>query len=662
MEQGQQCADPLQSKEVLDSQVSAHIAGRISKYIKYWQELTSDTYILDIVRGYKIEFSEIPYQTRARPTVACKRDSEIIEDLILSFEKKGIIRKANHCDDQFISTVFTVPKSDGSFRLILNLKDLNEFVVYKHFKMEHFQSVLNIMTQNCYMAKIDLKDAYYTVNVHHEFRKFMRFIWKGNVMEYTCLAMGLSSAPRVFTKLLKPVFASLRSKGFISVVYIDDVYLQGSTFKECADNVFYTCDLLKKLGFIIHEEKSIFKPTQSFAFLGFEINSVEMTISLTDKKIATLRQKIKFIQQNSYTIRNISELLGLLTAYSVAIPYGMLFSKTIEIEKIEALSKSFGNFDSPMKLSEGAYYDMMWFYDTVLNTCAPIRRINPQIELFTDASLSGWGAVLRDSKTGGNWTESEVAYAPNINYLELYAVFLGLKSFLSILCGKHIKIHIDNSTAVACINHFGSTRSSKCNDITRKIWLLAKANDIWISAAYLPGKDNIEADFESRKIRDDTEWMLNSNIFDALCKRLFFPSVDLFASRINTQLKNYVSWNPDPGSLAFDAFTINWQQFSTIYAFPPFSIIDRVLQKIKQDRAEGILIVPCWETQLWFPVLMRMCVAPPIKIPNSSKTLKLPNRLSAIHSLHNKLHLLACHVSGNYTRDAVYQRNQFQSL
>lgn len=74
MEQGQQCADPLQSKEVLDSQVSAHIAGRISKYIKYWQDLTSDIYILDIVRGYKIEFSEIPYQTRARPTVAYRRE------------------------------------------------------------------------------------------------------------------------------------------------------------------------------------------------------------------------------------------------------------------------------------------------------------------------------------------------------------------------------------------------------------------------------------------------------------------------------------------------------------------------------------------------------------------------------------------------------------
>lgn len=143
--------------------------------------------------------------------------------------------------------------------------------------------------------------------------------------------------------------------------------------------------------------------------------------------------------------------------------------------------------------------------------------------------------------------------------------------------------------------------------------------------------------------------MLNSNIFDALCKRLFFPSVDLFASRINTQLKNYVSWNPDPGSLFFDAFTINWQQLSTIYAFPPFSIIDRVLQKIKQDRAEGILIVPCWETQLWLPVLMRMCVAPPKKDSEQHKDIEVtesavydslpsqqtpPSRLSCVRQLY----------------------------
>lgn len=57
----------------------------------------------------------------ARPTVAYKCESEIMDDLVLSFEKKGIISKTNHCDGEFISTVFTVPKSNGSFRLILKI-------------------------------------------------------------------------------------------------------------------------------------------------------------------------------------------------------------------------------------------------------------------------------------------------------------------------------------------------------------------------------------------------------------------------------------------------------------------------------------------------------------------------------------------------------------
>lgn len=184
--------------------------------------------------------------------------------------------------------VFMVLKFDGFFRFILNFKDFNEFVVYKYFKMEYFQFVLNIMIQNCYMVKIDLKDVYYMVNVYYEFRKFMRFIWKGNVMEYICLVMGLSLVLRVFIKLLKLVFVLLRLKGFIFVVYIDDVYLQGVMFKECVDNVFYICDFLKKLGFIIYEEKFIFKFMQLFVFLGFEINFVEMIISLIDKKIVIL--------------------------------------------------------------------------------------------------------------------------------------------------------------------------------------------------------------------------------------------------------------------------------------------------------------------------------------------------------------------------------------
>ena len=85
----------------------------------------------------------------------------------------------------------------------------------------------------CYMASIDLKDGYYSVPIAIEHRTFLRFYWQGTLFQYTCMPNGLSSAPRYFTKLLKPVYSTLRQQD-----YIDDSYLQGRDYDECSLNVF----------------------------------------------------------------------------------------------------------------------------------------------------------------------------------------------------------------------------------------------------------------------------------------------------------------------------------------------------------------------------------------------------------------------------------------
>ena len=101
------------------------------------------------------------------------------------------------------------------------------------------------------MASIDIKDAYYSVPIAIEHQKFLRFVWRDNLYQYVCLPNGLSSAPRMFTKLLKPVFKVLREKGLLSSAYIDDLYLQGDTFHECLENALNTVQLLRDLGFVV---------------------------------------------------------------------------------------------------------------------------------------------------------------------------------------------------------------------------------------------------------------------------------------------------------------------------------------------------------------------------------------------------------------------------
>ena len=244
------------------------------------------------MQHYKIEFTQLPEQESVPKEINfTPQEQIIIEEEISKLLRKGVITEASHCRGEFISSIFIRPKKDGGHRLILNLKQLNAYVKYHHFKMDTLQSAIRLMKPNCYMASVDLRDAYYSIPINEEHQKFLRFHWKGKLFQFTCLPNGLSCAPRLFTKVLKPIYATLRRKGHLNVGYIDDSYLQGDTVHECNDNINDTTDLFIKLGFVIHPLKSVLQPTQTLIFLGFVLNSVNMTASLTSEKVNRIKEK-----------------------------------------------------------------------------------------------------------------------------------------------------------------------------------------------------------------------------------------------------------------------------------------------------------------------------------------------------------------------------------
>ena len=130
------------------------------------------------------------------------------KELFLAYEiknlfQKGIIKESQHEGREFISLIFLVPKPEDSFGMILNLKSLNEKMPYIHFKMETIKLILILVTPNCYMAKVDIKDAYYSVPILPEHQKYLKFYFRGILYQFTCLPNGICSCSRKFTKLLK---------------------------------------------------------------------------------------------------------------------------------------------------------------------------------------------------------------------------------------------------------------------------------------------------------------------------------------------------------------------------------------------------------------------------------------------------------------------------
>ena len=582
-----------------------------------------------------------------------QREKFIDVEIVRLLGKKVIVPCENEYGD-FISTIFVRPKADGTHRLILNLKVLNKYVAYHHFKMETLQSAINMMTKGCFMASVDFKDAYYSVAIHENYQKYLKFSWNGKLFNFTCLPNGLACAPRLFTKLLKPAYSSLRSNGYLSVSYIDDCYLQGNTWQSCIANVIATVKMFTSLGFLVHPDKSMFEPSHHITFLGFTLNSEEMTVSPTEIKAKSIAEAIKaFLLKKTHTIRELAEIIGKLVAVFPGCLYGPLHYRQIEGEKISALKAAKGDYNAKITISSATKLELKWWIMNITLAKRPISIPKHEILIKSDASLMGWGAVHDNQSTGGRWSDTEKEQ--HINALETKAAQFALQTFCDKVKNKHIRILIDNTTAVAYINKMGGSHSTNCNNIARDIWFWCLKRNIWLSAAHLPGSKNIEADKASRVFYDNTEWKLNTCIFKNITDKWFMPNIDLFASRLNHQLPRYVAWHPDPGAEAVDAFTLNWGN-DTFYAFPPFSLLGKVLQKIYNDKAQGILIVPNWTTQTWYPQLMQLLVTEPLILPKGKIMIQLPYNKDKIHPLHPKLELLACHLSADPSVTKVFQK------
>ena len=622
-------------------------------YSSQWALITNDKYILEAIEGYLIEFKDnSPPPKQTRIPYEYKRDKEQTTAIDAEIEKllsKGVIEETRHEDDQFVSNIFSRPKKNGGWRIILNLSELNEYVKYYHFKMDNFRTATEILAQDYFMASIDLRDAYYSVPIHSDHRKYLKFTWQGRLYQFKVLPNGLSSAPRLFTKILKPVFAKLRADGHSVLGYIDDTLILGKSKQVTEAAVKATRSMLESLGFVIHEEKSIFEPSQCIAYLGFEIDSVKLTVTLpTEKKISIQEECLKLIGMTKPSIRQVASVIGKVVATFPASEFGPLWYRALERDKIWALRVNHGHFDRTMNLSREALVELEWWTQNIQTCSKSIVRPKPDIVLQSDASSTGWGAASSNISCGGRWNIEEIDSFVKfgINYSEMLAAFYALKSICSSRTGIHIRLQIDNTTAITYINNMGGSRSEPCNKMARLIWAWCQDRRIWLTATHIPGKLNVEADKCSRVFNDRTEWMLNRDVFEEMQRKFGKPEIDLFASRLNRQLTRYVSWHPEPEAETTDAFSLDWGTLK-FYAFPPFCLVGKCLQKIINDKASGVLVVPDWSTQPWYALLHDMLLESPMFVKKHEKLLLQPVS-HATHPLNDRINLLICRVSGDH--------------
>jgi hypothetical protein len=602
----------MSSPCILSTPDVVEIGARLSLFAYRWSKVTDDPWVLDTVTdGLKIDFISEPFQRSSPRDVSMPGDMQAVcQAEICSLLKKGAIEEIMDGSAGFLCSFYCVPKKMGGFRPIVNLKPLNSFVKYEHLKMENLETVRFLVRKGDWFVKLDLKDAYLTVPIQNSQKKYLRFKWNGRIFQFKCMAFGLAPAPRVFTKLLKVVVAFLRKQGIRLVVYLDDFLIMNESEEGARADLKSMLDILEFLGFLINWEKSVTNPANIMEYLGMIVDSNKLSFSLPITKVQDVKLLCKkALASGTVPLRAVASILGNFTWAIPTIPFAQSHYRSMQHFYITEVKKAGGNLNVKCSLSSESRSDLEWWvFNLEKSNGKDFFPRNPDIEIFSDASLSGWAAVCNGVATRGPWTTSHADL--HINHLELTGALYALQSFVGEAQGLSVRIYLDNSTAVCYINKGGGTRSSDLTKIAKRLTEFCEHRNLTIEAINLPGVMNIEADRESRSECDSSDWLLNRLVFNSL-SNIWPVNIDLFSSYWNAQVPSFVSWRPQPEATAVNAFSLNWFDYVG-YAFPPFALVPKCLEKIRREKANLVMVCPVWPSQPWFPILLELTCDVPV--------------------------------------------------
>ena len=202
-----------------------------------------------------------------------------IRDQIQDYLDSGVISPvpvAPPC----ISRLTTTKRADGRFRLIADLRPLNQFVASPKFKSEDIRTALTMVNPGDFMTSIDLKDGFLHIPVHPSHCQYLGFAWQGEYYQFNALPFGLRASPFLFGKVVREVTTMLRRAGIPVMAYVDDFLITGSSFEECARHTHHVVTLLQSLGWSINYKKSHLEPSQIREYLGFILDSTGSAVHL----------------------------------------------------------------------------------------------------------------------------------------------------------------------------------------------------------------------------------------------------------------------------------------------------------------------------------------------------------------------------------------------
>ena len=588
------------------------VGCRLENFANRWEVLFPKSITHKWLReGVPLNFINGPPPLQRTPVhFSTTLEQEMLKhDAAQEMLSKGVIEVIHDVNSPgMYHRLFMRPKPDGTLRPIIDLSPLNKMIHNETFKMETPASIRQALQVGEHTLQLDLKDAYFHIPIKRAYRKYMRFTANGVVYQYKALPFGLSIAPRIFTKILSPVLALLR-KSLIKVhAYLDDWILRLFHHSMGDRTAFVVVKLLRMLGWLINFPKSFLAPRIRFEFIGLEWDLLHGSIRPKQAKILRLKKDIRAAQPGKLIkAKKLASLVGVIKWMAPYVPLGYMHLKKLQWKIREVWSQKRHGWYAQIPVSRSMVELLKWWTrETNTFVGVPLKVPTPNLELFTDASLHGYGAIMGDKTMAGTWTRRYKE--KHINSLELEAVRRALLTFADLVVSNTVRVHSDNSTTVACLKRQGSLKSRTLNKLTAKLVSWADKNSVTLIPVHIQGYRNVEADALSRKdLTHASEWSLSSKEFHRVVtwSKLTPPWLDLMATDKNKQTDSFICPYPHPNAAAVDALNTPWNYTGTLWIYPPTAVMTRVINKIRETQSIRLIIVaPDLPSKPWFPDLM----------------------------------------------------------
>ena len=399
-------------------------------------------------------------------------------------------------------------KPNGKYRLLHNLSypynsdSVNLCIAPENYEVEYasVQDAADVLLTmpGAYMGKLDIAEAFRIIPIHKEDHHLLGFTFEGKYYYDTCLPMGCSSSCQIFQRFSDALVSLLKTNYGVSNVikYLDDFLIIAKDSSKCQAAMDSFLSLCQEAGIPIASQKTE-GPTTSLTFLGYGLDSVKMVISIPIEKIKAYRDTIhSLLMQKNTTLRELKSLIGKLLFVTNVVTSGRIF-----LRRLINLTIGKKHPATRINITDGLRDDLIiWLqFFKQFNGKAIIEEkkftSSNSLHMFTDSCKQGFGGCFRNKFIEGKFPESWQGF--DIQFLELYPIYLLLAMFASSLQHKQVMFHSDNRPIVDMLNA-QTAKNVRTMELLRRMILIMLNFDISFKAKHIPGAKNILCDAISR--------------------------------------------------------------------------------------------------------------------------------------------------------------------